>query len=142
MRIVPDQVANKDFAPVVAFSQSLSQWTVAILGGSVGLLLSTSNRRPRDWRVRLGYFIFVPAWGLLLYSMQMALDVQGNVLAFSRLANPNVAATLAELNDHLYSQIHYLEIALEILCSWLLLYLCWWIFSRDEESAAGRGLIL
>jgi multisubunit Na+/H+ antiporter MnhE subunit len=130
---------DKDFASLLSFSQSLSQWAVGILGGSVALLLSTSNWRPRKLWIRLLYFLFLPAWALLLLSLKMAVDVQQNVLAFSRLVKPDVHATLIELNNNLYFQIHYLQNALAFLCSWLVAYLFWWIFGREQNDLTKKG---
>jgi hypothetical protein len=122
---------DKDFTSVVSFSQSLSQWAVGIIGGSVALLLSTSNWRPRRRSMRLLYLLFLPAWALLLLSLQMAVYVQQNVLAFSRIVNPDVRETLIEMNSNLYHQILFMQIALACLCLWLVAYLFWWIFGRE-----------
>jgi len=127
---------DRDFTSVVSFSQSLSQWAVGIIGGSVALLLSTSNWRPRKLSMRLVYLLFLPAWALLLWSLQMAVDVQKNILAFSRLVNPDVHETLIEMNSHLYYQILCMQIALAFLCLWLVAYLFWWIFGREQGDLA------
>lgn len=132
-------MTDKDFTSVVSFSQSLSQWAVGIIAGSVALLLSTSNWRPKKLPVRLIYFLFLPAWGLLLYSLKEAVDVQRNVLALSRLANPDVHGILLEMNNNLYDQIIWMQIALGILCLWLVAYLFWWVFDRELDASTKKG---
>jgi hypothetical protein len=133
-------MSEGNFASVVTFSQSLSQWAVGILGGSIAVLLSTSNWRPQKLWVRLIYFLFLPAWGLLLFSINLGVKVQENVLAISHLVNPDMRLILAEMNQNLYGQLRWMQVALVILCVWLVAYLCWWIFGRDQDPAAKKGM--
>ncbi len=130
---------SKALESAVAFSQSLSQWTVVIVGSSVAILLGTSYRRPKRPAMRLSFLLFLPSWCFLVRSLYMGVAAQRNLLAFLLLKNAEKPAIKTELNRHLYSQISSMYIGLAILGTWLLLYLLWWIFSRELNAQEQGG---
>jgi hypothetical protein len=129
-------VDTPNFDSVVSFSQSLSQWSVLIIGGLTALLLGDSHLSSSRRRVRLIYLLFLPSWLFLLLSVFMGVKVQRNFLALKLLLGANVEATKLALNNHMSCQLTFIEVGLWFIGGWLLCYLLWWVFS--EEAAASR----
>ena len=126
------------FDSVITFSQSLGQWTVLILGGTVALLMGNSHISPKG-KLRGIYLIFLPVWGCLLWSNSMGVKVQRNYLALKLLQNVDPIATKNELNQNLMAQIVRMEWALGLISIWLVIYLIWWVFSAKAVEAAAKN---
>jgi hypothetical protein len=74
-----------DFQSVVSFSQSLSQWSVLIIGGLTALLLGNSHLSSSRRIIRMIYLLILPSWLFLLLSVFMGVKVQRNFLALKIL---------------------------------------------------------
>jgi hypothetical protein len=53
-------------------SATLVSWALAIVGGTVAALIGSSYERPKTWRGRLIYLLFVPAWFFLIVDLGRA----------------------------------------------------------------------
>jgi len=125
----------KFFEAAQALAQSLSQWDLLIIGGSLVTIVGTSYYRPGTRRVRAIYFLFVPAWCLLAYSIYQGIVVQRAYVAYLVAANkPGNSATIVEIARKMEAatngQIDGLQYALVCLGIWLLLYVVWWVCAR------------
>lgn len=124
----------------VAMAQSLSQWALVIIGGTLAIIVGTSYYRPDSRRVRAIYLLFVPAWILLALSISNGSLIQRRYLAYLFLnpENPSSQATVTQIiskvNDEAYWQLITLEWALLCLGVWLLFYLVWWIRTEDKHD--------
>jgi hypothetical protein len=117
---------------VINFSQSLSQWSVLLIGGSVAALLGTSNWRPRrDWMRKL-YLLFAPALGFLFASAYYGVAAQRNCLALMLFKNPDARA-ISELNGNLRWQLTHMQIGFCFLGIWFAAFVFWWVFDRTID---------
>jgi hypothetical protein len=130
-------IETQNFDSVISFSQSLSQWSVLIVGATSAVLLGDSHLSPPRVPLRLIYFLFVPAWFFLLLSTWMGVKVQRNFLALKLLSKADVEGVKIELNQHLNCQLSLMQIGLFFVAVWLVAYLFWWVLER-EDAANGR----
>jgi hypothetical protein len=130
---------SKFFEGALALAQSLSQWGLLILGGSLVLIVSTSYYRPKDLKMRSTYFLFIPTWICLAYSVYQGAAVQQSYVAYlvatrgtpSQSTLDKIAENITNATRH---QILSLEFALLFGAIWLLIYLVWWIRSTQSPS--------
>ena len=131
----------KFFESVQALAQSISQWNLLIIGGSMVVIVSTSYYRPDTRRVRTAYLLFLPAWAFLALSIYKGIKVQGSYVAYLLAARENnglLISTIAhDMNADITRQIAYLEWALLFLAGWLVIYILWWIFSAKAQRSGG-----
>ena len=126
------------FEAAVSFAQTLTQWAFVIIGGTIGVLLSTSHHRPPQRWVRTSYLLLVPAWILLSLSIKNGLMVQQAYLAalFSQAEATSVSAAMG---DDARMQILQMELGLLFLSLWMALYLVWWIFGSIQNSGEANA---
>jgi hypothetical protein len=133
---------SKFFEAAQALAQSLSAWDLLIIGGSLVMIVSTSYYRPRSRKMRSAYFLFLPAWGFLAFSVYQGIQVQRSYVAYLVAAgkvekDPKVISDIARnMEVATKSEIWALELALVFLGMWLLIYIGWWVFS---EHAGEKG---
>lgn len=121
------------FAAAASLAQSLEQLTIAIIGGSIAVLLTSSTHRPTGW-IRWAYFLFIPGWVSLGYAVYRGVQVQRVFLAYHFFPNPNLASLRLAINRDAYCQIQSLLLGLFVFGMWLLLYLIWWIFAKENDK--------
>ncbi len=110
-------------------SSQLSGWALAIVGGSVAVIVSTSYRRPEALRWRLLYLLFLPGWICIGYSLYLGNELVGKYLAAITVRNKELVVTIASNVNDIYSdQRVYLLYSLVFFGLWLLIYLLSWIF--------------
>jgi hypothetical protein len=132
---------SKFFEGALTLAQSLSQWSLLILGGSLVLILSTSYYRPKNLKVRAAYFLFIPTWICLAYAVYQGAAVQQSYVAYlvATRGTPS-QSTLDKIAENITNAIRYqilsLEIALLIGALWLLIYLIWWICSTQTKETS------
>jgi hypothetical protein len=117
----------------ISFSQSLSQWSVVIIGGSVAALVGTSNWRPAKTRIRCIYLLFLPALTLLFVSAYYGVAAQRNCLAMMLMAKADANGAKLELNENLGSQLVFMQWGVVFIGLWFLLFLIWWIFDSGID---------
>jgi hypothetical protein len=120
----------------ISFSQSLSQWSVLIIGGSVAALVGTSNWRPAKTWIRCIYLLFLPALTLLFVSAYYGVAAQRNCLAIMLMANADTIGAKVELNENLRSQLATMQWGFFFLGVWFVIFVFWWIF--DSRISADR----
>lgn len=137
---------SKFFEAVQSLAQSLSQWDLLIIAGSMVIIVSTGYYRPRDRKMRLTYLIFLPSWILLALSIHRGIQVQGSYVAYlmaslrkdtDPLKAGIISSIVSKVNSDTTFQIRYLELALLCLAVWLVVYICWWAFKDrilDEDA--------
>jgi hypothetical protein len=124
---------EKLFSGAVSLAQTLNQWALLVIGGSLVVIVSTSYYRPPALKQRLIYLLFVPAWIMLAISIMQGNIVQRSYLAYlfanpaSELYPQRTQEILERINRAAGRQIVTLEWALVVLGLWLLFYLSWWI---------------
>lgn len=135
---------SKFFEAAQALAQSLSQWDLLIIAGSLLVIVSTSYYRPESRRVRAAYLLFLPGWASLAFSIYQGIQVQGSYVAFLVAArrNPNDHAKFdhiaLNMEDATRRQIQGLEFALLCLALWLLVYIVWWVFSEKAQPGGDK----
>ena len=111
-------------------ADALGGWALAIFGGSILTVLSTSYSRPDSLCVRLSYFLFLPAWGLLGFSMYHGHAITRRVIV-GKMDATKIDTLAEKINQHYIDQQDYLTYALYVLVAWLVIYLLWWIFHSE-----------
>ncbi len=128
---------NDFFQAAQTLAQSLSQWALLTVGGSLVVIVGTSYYRPKSHKMRLAYFLFLPAWVLLGIAIYEGTLIQRRYVAFlaanRRGPNPGLINEIAQgiTSDSGY-QILFLQLGLLSLFIWLVIYLRWWIFSDEH----------
>jgi hypothetical protein len=130
---VPGDDSSKAFEVAASLAQSLDQLTIAIIGGSIAVLLTSSTHRPGGW-IRWAYFLFIPGWVSLGYAVYRGIQVQRVFLAYHFFPNPNLASLRLAINRDAYFQIQSLLLGLFVFGVWLFLYLIWWIFAKENDK--------
>jgi hypothetical protein len=131
---------DKFFEAAQTLAQGLSQWDLLIIAGSMVMIVSTGYYRPKTLRMRLSYFLFLPAWALLALSIYRGIEIQGSYVAYIVAAHNNDKTTIGtiftKMNANMTSQIFDLEMALLFLALWLAIYIVWWVLSKQirEEN--------
>lgn len=130
---------SKFFEAAQSLAQSLSQWSLLIIAGSLVLIVSTSYRRPRNRKVRAAYLLFIPMWCCLASSIYQGIMVQRSYVAYLVASRSTpTAQTLNGIAEAITNatrvQIGALEISLLIGALWLLIYIVWWICSNQSEG--------
>ena len=128
---------TKPWEGALAFSQTLSQWALLIVAGSIVVLVGSSYRRPRILTYRLIYMCFLPGWLFLGYSLYYGMQVQQKYVAFILKTSRDATDTsrMAEaIRSFLGCQRWSLEWALVSFGLWLVLYLLWWLFNQEPEK--------
>lgn len=115
-------------------AKTLTEWALAILGGSIITILSASYLRPRSMLARLTYLLFLPSWIFIGLSMHHGSKIPLRVVAAK--ISPNLEIEIAsKINSDFSLQQNYLSYSLCLLMLWLVLYLLWWIFHNDPEHS-------
>jgi hypothetical protein len=135
--IAPDNSNAKPFEAAVSLSETLSSWSLAIIAGSIAILLSTSYHRPQNKMVRASYLAFVPGWLFLVACIFYGTQVQRVHLALLFSDNTN-QTRLSELSSTIAQdaarQILCLKLGLAVFGLWLVVYLLWWIAAEQIRS--------
>jgi hypothetical protein len=137
--LLQQTTTDKALELAVSFSQSLSQWAYIVIGGSVAILFRDLKYRPRDNVVRHSFWLFVPAWAALVFSIYQGIRVQERYIARWMNPNPQIDDIIGKFNLHTVRQIRGMEIGIFWFAAWLVVFLVRWITNRDEPSV-GLGL--
>ncbi len=131
------------FGAAQALAQSLSQWDLLIIGGSLIVIVSSDYYRPASRRMRAVYLLFLPAWLCLAISVYEGFRVQEFYVAYliaARAASAKSASIINQIAESIENATRYqigsLEIALLCLAIWLGVYIVWWVRSNEP---GGKG---
>ena len=109
-------------------SGTLVNWALALVGGSLAAMLSTSYEHPKTWRGRLIYLLFPLAWLLLGISINAGQQISRRFVA-AQFVKENVRSDiLKSMGDDFSQQSQMLLWGLAVLFAWLLWFVVWWIW--------------
>ena len=123
---------------VMDSSAELSAWALAIGGGTVAVIVSTSYRRPTLLLLRLPYLLFVPGWICIAYSLYLGNKVVRKYLASIMVRQEQVASIASQVNDLYAYQRSHLLYSLIFFGVWLLIYLISWIFVESIQPGGDK----
>ena len=129
-----DKLNAKAFESAAAFAQSLTQWEFIIVGGSLLILIGTGYYRPKHVWIRCSYVLFVPGWVLSGLSIYFGIRVQEAYLAYLLVQKTTAAGISQTMNSDASYQISLMEWGLLVFGVWLLVYLCYWITSKEVHA--------
>lgn len=125
-------------ASINQISGTLTTWGLSMLGGSILFIVSTSYNRPSA-KFRLAYLLFIPAWIFTSLSIYFGSTIGQRVPA-SILAKEGTEEKIARLfeisrlaNSEYKFQLLFFQTALGIYALWLLIFLIWWVFYKQQS---------
>lgn len=120
---------------IVEGSQTLTGWSLIIIGGSIAVIVGTSYLRPKKVAWRLPFLLFIPGWGFLSLSIYNGDKLSRSYMAAVLINNEKTLIEIGEaINAYYDAQISNFGYGLIGFAIWLLIFLLWWIF--DKESIA------
>jgi len=122
---------------VVTSSNTITTWSMSVIGASLLAILSTSYHKPIGKWSKLIYLLYIPGWIYLALSIKLGNDiVRGGIMA--TLDQSKIPEIVSNMNDEFSDQQHYFNLGLIFFGTWLLLYLSWWVLqdfiSKSIES--------
>ena len=114
---------------VMDSSSQLSAWALAIGGGTVAAIVSTSYRRADSLLWRLPYLFFIPGWICIGYSLYLGNNLVGKYLASIMVRQEQIVSIASQVNDCYADQRAYLLYSLVFFGLWLLIYTISWVFT-------------
>lgn len=127
-----------DVLAIIAQSSStIVNWSVAALGGTFFVILSSSFVRPKKTGWRLSYLLFLPAWICLIWSVTKGDEIAGRIVAatVAKKNSPDIYnQTMSAINQDFVTQRELFIVSLLFLFLWLCIYLIWFVFFLDKES--------
>ncbi len=124
-----------------SFSNSateLNKLSLALLGGSLLLVLSTDYISHISKKAKLFYLLLIPAWAFLVISI-----VYGNIVgrqfpAYQFTPVPELKDSICEsMNDNYSLQLDLFDYSIYCFSLWLVCYLVWWIFFSQVNRQNG-----
>ncbi len=131
-----DRLNAKSLEAAASFAQSLAQWGFGLIGASLLVLVGTSHRHPVSKRLRAIYFLFLPGWYCLGWSIYLGTQVQGVYLAYLLVPVTTLEEATRRLNEDLGNQTRWMLYGLAFFSVWLFLYLLWWVFSKRDQNTS------
>ncbi len=118
---------------IFELSQSLNQTVVYLIAGSILLIIGSDYVRPMSRNTRLLYLLLLPAWGVLGASYYYSNSIHRWYVS-TTINNNNKFLTdvFAEINEAYSNQSSAFIVGVSILAVWLVSYLLWWVFSRND----------
>ncbi|HTI08451.1 MAG TPA: hypothetical protein VL832_07830 [Puia sp.] len=130
---MPDSNTIEAIKTISRESGVLSGWALAVLGGSILILVSTSYIRPANKRVRLIYLLFVPGWFFFVYSMYFGDSINRRLIAAVYAHREDVLNDIGrDINAEFTGQMNLFSAGILTFVIWLIAYLLWWIFGDWE----------
>jgi hypothetical protein len=122
----------------LAYSQSLLQWALLGVGGTVALLIgTTTHRSPPQPLLRLLYYLFPAGWALLGVSIHFSTRVHQAYLAYYWSPHRDAFGTMTTISSDLDSQESLFFFGVGVLAVWLIAYVIWWIHTPEETRPKG-----
>jgi hypothetical protein len=122
------------FETIAASSQLHITWALTLIGGTVVTIVGTSHVSPKTPKTRLIYLFFIPSWFFLTISIWFGDLVSRNHLAALLVEKSAQREILQEINTNYYYQQQTILFGTICLSVWLVLYLIWWIFIRQDTK--------
>lgn len=120
----------KTIKAIATGSNTISTWSLSVIGGSLLSILSTSYIRPDCIYLKLFYLLFILGWIFIAISIYHGINISGRSMAADFYADDNkmLEDIFSKSNIDYKNQLGYFKKALFIFGIWLILYLLWWIF--------------
>lgn len=129
----PPEFWRSGIKAVADSSAQMVTWALAVGGGSILTIVSTSYLRPPR-SIRFVYLLFVPGWICLGVSIYFADAISRGHLA-AQLGNPKFLRDIArQMNSEYAAQQDCLSYALALFALWLLIFLLWWLFGEPQPA--------
>ena len=109
-------------------------WTLGLFGGSVALIIGTSHHRPDQLLIRMIYLIMIPAWVLIAASIYYGDLIYRNYIAALFAPKNKLGLIFGEMNGDYAVQQTTMQIAIMLLSIWLIVYLFWWVFMKQDTG--------
>ena len=119
---------------VLASSAQLSAWALAVAGGSVAAVVSTSYRRPQHLKWRYPFLLFIPGWSCIAYSLYAGNSLVGGFLASKMVTPEKLRNISSKINDLYEDQRNFLLYSLALFGLWLAIYLVVWTFTEEFQK--------
>lgn len=117
----------KALEATVSYAQSLTQWALLIVAGTALLLVSTEYHRPKNSALLYSYFLFLPGWLSLIFSMYRGVRVQQAYLGYLLPERPDWAQSMLAVNSDALWQVRGMQAGVSVFGIWLAAYLVYWI---------------
>ena len=123
---------------VLGSSAQLSAWALAVAGGSVAALLSTSYRRPERPLWRYPFLLFLPGWVCIANSLYAGNNLVGRFLASKMVSVDKLRDIASKINDLYDDQRNFLLYSLVFFGVWLAIYLAVWTFTDEFKKGDAK----
>jgi hypothetical protein len=108
----------------------LISWSLAVAGGSVLAIVSTSYNKPLKVIEKTFYLLFIPGWILLFCSVYQGNQIKRRIIAAHYAKDEKILKQINEaVNNDFDTQLTCFQIGIFIFGVWLILYLLWWMFA-------------
>lgn len=124
----------EDLKLAVEAAQRYNTWAIAVIGGSIAVLLGASYQHPPPGRLRLIYLLLPVGWLLLGTSILYGDRVSRNFLAAVYGPANSRDSVLQEMGQNVTCQIQLFTWAMVPFGTWLLIFLVLWIFGHLEKE--------
>jgi hypothetical protein len=121
------------FAAAASYSQSVAQWELAVMGGSLLIVVGSSHRRPASCLVRACYLLFLPGWLFLGASVWFASRVQRVYVGYLAFSAADLVGSVKAVNSDMLWQNRLMIAGFSCFLIWLVAYLLWWVFAADAD---------
>jgi uncharacterized membrane protein len=115
-------------------SAQLSTTGLAVIGGTVAVVVGTSYRRPDAMRWRLPILLFAPGWICVGWSLYLANVIAGRYLASTMVNTSDLAKIAERVNDDYGNQRFWLLASLIFFGAWLMISLYLWVFVDTNKK--------
>jgi hypothetical protein len=109
---------------IVSGANTRITWSLSIIAGSLGALLSTSYVRPMGKWSKLIYLIFIPGWIYLANTIYWGDSIARRGIA-AALYPERIPTIVSIMNIEFANQLDNFNTALIFFIIWLFLYLIW-----------------
>lgn len=121
-------------------SETYITWALALGGGILAAVVSTTHHSPKRPIYRLCYLLLIPGLFLLALSVYYGDLVQRSLVAAHFAPEAALQDIARNVNKYTDRQLTSLMSALGVISVWLALYMLWWVLARRaEESAEKKG---
>lgn len=118
-------------------SAAMVSWALAVAGGSIVTIVSTSYLRPPP-KMRWFYLLFLPGWTCLAVSVYHGDAIARGYLAAQVGKSEGLRPIAISMNPTYASQQEFLGYALIVFGVWLVAFLLWWVFDKSTPSGGSH----
>ena len=116
----------------------LITWALAVVGGSIATIVSTSYLRPKKRLIRYAYLLFLPGWIFLGLSIYYGDQISRRYMASMFVSKEKIGEIAKMINQDFGCQRFMLSVGLLIFALWLVLFLLWWVLGDWSVPDQGK----